>query len=371
MGCSSRKSLTKCTWAAGVQGFFCAARTAHRAEPRGKADERHWGRAYSGRGLWGRGLCGAGGRCGGGACVRVGAGSCEGGPGKLEPHVAGGRGLGRGVSRRGRGAGRGAGGRWPCGAAGQPPPGAGTQTARAARGWGVGAGRRANGGGQRGRPASLRRSSDRLGTMEEATATVAATAAAAAGGGPCPVDRTGAATLSGENEAESRQGPAERGGEAAPLNLLDTCGVCGQPIQSRQPKLLPCLHSVCQRCLPQPDRYLMLPPAAPTKEPPPPPSSPGPSPLHCTPGKAAGDARVAIGDGVVRGEHGGRGRRGEGAGAAFLFFRSNFPPRPGEVLRMSTLLRRAPPGGGVAPVRTAPRAAPPGRRKLDSCLSGQ
>uniref|UniRef100_G1NKE3 RING-type E3 ubiquitin transferase n=1 Tax=Meleagris gallopavo TaxID=9103 RepID=G1NKE3_MELGA len=121
--------------------------------------------------------------------------------------------------------------------------------------------------------------------------------------------------------AESRQGPAERGGEAAPLNLLDTCGVCGQPIQSRQPKLLPCLHSVCQRCLPQPDRYLMLPPSAPTKEPPPPPASPDPSPLHCTPGKAAGDARVAIG-GVSRGEHGGRGGSGEGggAGSAFLSF---------------------------------------------------
>ncbi|NXF19196.1 TIF1A factor, partial [Rhodinocichla rosea] len=103
-----------------------------------------------------------------------------------------------------------------------------------------------------------------------------------------------AAALSGENEAESRQGPAERDGDAAPLNLLDTCGVCGQPIQSRRPKLLPCLHSVCQRCLPPPDRYLMLPPvltsaaAAALKEPPPaaPPSSPvssQASPLHCTP----------------------------------------------------------------------------------------
>ncbi|KAJ7399096.1 Transcription intermediary factor 1-alpha [Pitangus sulphuratus] len=128
--------------------------------------------------------------------------------------------------------------------------------------------------------------------MEEAAV---AAAAAATAGGPCPADRPGAtAALSGENEAESRQGPAERGGDAAPLNLLDTCGVCGQPIQSRRPKLLPCLHSVCQRCLPQPERYLMLPPvlapaatAAP-KEPLPavPPSSPVPppaSPLHCTP----------------------------------------------------------------------------------------
>uniref|UniRef100_A0A8C8RGW7 RING-type E3 ubiquitin transferase n=1 Tax=Pelusios castaneus TaxID=367368 RepID=A0A8C8RGW7_9SAUR len=97
----------------------------------------------------------------------------------------------------------------------------------------------------------------------------------------------GAAVLSGENEAESRQGPAERGGEAAQLNLLDTCGVCGQHIQSRRPKLLPCLHSFCLRCLPPPDRYLMLPPAAPKElQTPASPTSPGPapaSPLHCTP----------------------------------------------------------------------------------------
>uniref|UniRef100_A0A8C3HHD4 RING-type E3 ubiquitin transferase n=1 Tax=Chrysemys picta bellii TaxID=8478 RepID=A0A8C3HHD4_CHRPI len=81
--------------------------------------------------------------------------------------------------------------------------------------------------------------------------------------GAWPADRAGAAALSGENEAESRQGPAERGGEAAQLNLLDTCAVCGQHIQSRRPKLLPCLHSFCLRCLPQPDRYLMLPPRRP------------------------------------------------------------------------------------------------------------
>ncbi|NXF90246.1 TIF1A factor, partial [Eubucco bourcierii] len=62
----------------------------------------------------------------------------------------------------------------------------------------------------------------------------------------------------------------------------------------RRPKLLPCLHSVCLRCLPQPDRYLMLPPPIPSstagtpKEPQPPrsPSSPvslPASPMHCTP----------------------------------------------------------------------------------------
>ncbi|NXW93149.1 TIF1A factor, partial [Alopecoenas beccarii] len=103
----------------------------------------------------------------------------------------------------------------------------------------------------------------------------------------------GAAALSGENEAESRQGPAERGGEVAQLNLLDTCGVCGQPIQSRRPKLLPCLHTVCLRCLPRPERYLMLPPvvspsaAGTSREPQPPaPSSApvsSPAALNCTP----------------------------------------------------------------------------------------
>ncbi|XP_053944104.1 transcription intermediary factor 1-alpha [Cuculus canorus] len=121
--------------------------------------------------------------------------------------------------------------------------------------------------------------------MEEAAA---GAAAAAVGCAPCPSDRT---SLSGENEAESRQGPSERGGEAAPLNLLDTCGVCGQPIQSRRPKLLPCLHSVCLRCLPQPERYLMLPPAAPSLPPRDPPTAAAPSsplsapplPPHCTP----------------------------------------------------------------------------------------
>ncbi|NXI36351.1 TIF1A factor, partial [Galbula dea] len=103
-----------------------------------------------------------------------------------------------------------------------------------------------------------------------------------------------ATALSGENEAESRQGPAERGGEVASINLLDTCGVCGQPIQSRRPKLLPCLHSVCLRCLPQPTRYLMLPPAIPSSaagtlkelQPPAPSSSPlssTASPVHCVP----------------------------------------------------------------------------------------
>ncbi|CAO2603202.1 Transcription intermediary factor 1-alpha [Lemmus lemmus] len=113
-----------------------------------------------------------------------------------------------------------------------------------------------------------------------------AAAAAAPAGGPA------AAAPSGENEAESRQGPdSESGCEAARLNLLDTCAVCHQNIQSRAPKLLPCLHSFCQRCLPAPQRYLMLtapvlgsaetPPPAPVPVPAPAPGSPpgGPSPF--------------------------------------------------------------------------------------------
>ncbi|KAM8973919.1 transcription intermediary factor 1-alpha isoform 2-T2 [Pelodytes ibericus] len=65
-----------------------------------------------------------------------------------------------------------------------------------------------------------------------------------------------------ENEAESRQGPEERSGDRAAMNLLETCGACRQNIQSRNPRLLPCLHSLCLRCLPPPERYLNMPPAA-------------------------------------------------------------------------------------------------------------
>uniref|UniRef100_A0A452RL65 Tripartite motif containing 24 n=1 Tax=Ursus americanus TaxID=9643 RepID=A0A452RL65_URSAM len=121
----------------------------------------------------------------------------------------------------------------------------------------------------------------------EKAATAAAAASAAAAGGP-------SAAPSGENEAESRQGPdSERGGEAARLNLLDTCAVCHQNIQSRAPKLLPCLHSFCQRCLPAPQRYLMLPaPMLGSAETPPPVPAPG-SPV-------SGSSPFATQVGVIR-----------------------------------------------------------------------
>lgn len=119
-----------------------------------------------------------------------------------------------------------------------------------------------------------------------------AAAAAAPAGGPA------AAAPSGENEAESRQGPdSESGGEASRLNLLDTCAVCHQNIQSRVPKLLPCLHSFCQRCLPAPQRYLMLTaPALGSAETPPP--APAPAPAPGSP--AGGPSPFATQVGVIR-----------------------------------------------------------------------
>ncbi|XP_056129020.1 E3 ubiquitin-protein ligase TRIM33 isoform X2 [Lampris incognitus] len=47
---------------------------------------------------------------------------------------------------------------------------------------------------------------------------------------------------------------------SAPINLLDTCAVCKENLQSRdcEPKLLPCLHSLCLKCIPQPARQISV-----------------------------------------------------------------------------------------------------------------
>ncbi|KAM8891934.1 transcription intermediary factor 1-alpha-like [Spinachia spinachia] len=58
-----------------------------------------------------------------------------------------------------------------------------------------------------------------------------------------------------ENEAESMQARQETSRDTGP-NHLDTCPVCRLNFHSREPKLLPCLHSFCKKCLPAPSRNL-------------------------------------------------------------------------------------------------------------------
>lgn len=67
-----------------------------------------------------------------------------------------------------------------------------------------------------------------------------------------------------ENEAESLQIQEEKSA-AAELNNLNSCPVCCLNLYSREPKLLPCLHSFCKKCLPAPSRNLAL--AVPTISP--------------------------------------------------------------------------------------------------------
>lgn len=62
-----------------------------------------------------------------------------------------------------------------------------------------------------------------------------------------------------ENEAESKrdgnddEGGGGQGGVRTMMMmaaLMDVCPVCKLSFSSREPKLLPCLHSFCKRCLP-------------------------------------------------------------------------------------------------------------------------
>ncbi|XP_029138658.2 transcription intermediary factor 1-alpha isoform X1 [Labrus bergylta] len=68
---------------------------------------------------------------------------------------------------------------------------------------------------------------------------------------------TDAAVIIVENEAESMQVHEGRSGTTG-QNYLDTCPVCRLNFHSREPKLLPCLHSFCKKCLPPPSRNLAM-----------------------------------------------------------------------------------------------------------------
>uniref|UniRef100_A0A4W5KTF0 Tripartite motif containing 24 n=1 Tax=Hucho hucho TaxID=62062 RepID=A0A4W5KTF0_9TELE len=61
-----------------------------------------------------------------------------------------------------------------------------------------------------------------------------------------------------ENEAESLPAEEERAKQlGGSLGLMDTCPVCKLNFHNREPKLLPCLHSFCNKCLPPPSRNLV------------------------------------------------------------------------------------------------------------------
>ncbi|KAM3587292.1 uncharacterized protein V6R79_001066 [Siganus canaliculatus] len=59
-----------------------------------------------------------------------------------------------------------------------------------------------------------------------------------------------------ENEAESLPVEEERLKQQGTFGLMDTCPICKLSFHNREPKLLPCLHSFCKRCLPAPFRNL-------------------------------------------------------------------------------------------------------------------
>lgn len=80
---------------------------------------------------------------------------------------------------------------------------------------------------------------------------------------PAPPATTPASTpapSTAESPSPVPTAPAAPPAPALPINLLDTCTVCKQSLQNRdcEPKLLPCLHSFCLRCIPQPERQLSL-----------------------------------------------------------------------------------------------------------------
>lgn len=78
---------------------------------------------------------------------------------------------------------------------------------------------------------------------------------------PATGETTGTAGISPAPTTEMSPSPqALAAPPNTPINLLDTCAVCKQSLQNRdcEPKLLPCLHSFCLRCIPQPERQISV-----------------------------------------------------------------------------------------------------------------
>lgn len=79
-------------------------------------------------------------------------------------------------------------------------------------------------------------SSSSSGTAMSASGTATASAPAEAGGGG----------VAGDKQRSSSSAPLNVEG----IDLLEKCGVCRERLRSeRDPRLLPCLHTVCKECI--------------------------------------------------------------------------------------------------------------------------
>uniref|UniRef100_A0A4W5LY30 RING-type E3 ubiquitin transferase n=1 Tax=Hucho hucho TaxID=62062 RepID=A0A4W5LY30_9TELE len=75
---------------------------------------------------------------------------------------------------------------------------------------------------------------------------------------PTPANVSGGGDASSNSAGAGGAGSTSSTNPVTPINLMDTCAVCKQSLQTRdcEPKLLPCLHSFCLKCIPQPERQL-------------------------------------------------------------------------------------------------------------------
>lgn len=88
----------------------------------------------------------------------------------------------------------------------------------------------------------------------------ASTSAAEATAATEPLDSGDAPADGGATEMPSPSAAKPATPAPTPINLLDTCAVCKQSLQNRdcEPKLLPCLHSFCLKCLPKAERRVSM-----------------------------------------------------------------------------------------------------------------